>query len=217
MDPSKTGTDQSPTLRFDNVPSITALECVDGDVDAEVYEMLLAGHDVNEPYLTHLLRHFQNTSCEALQRKLNIPSRYIPVSTWWCAQIEGEVYINFPAKGGPQVGLVAAMRNPAMIPMSFMPQVLTGSWTGWEAAASAKKPITRSKTIKIAGCPQNISCPAAWRNMDMSMDAIKRNLHYTRTFPKVAIIAKHFPSNSPWIAKNILVDVQHYLLKASEW
>jgi hypothetical protein len=29
---------------------------------------------------------------------------------------EGEVYINLPAKGGPQVGPVAAMRNPAYDP-----------------------------------------------------------------------------------------------------
>lgn len=34
---------------------------------------------------------------------------------------EGEVYINLPAKGGPQVGPVAVMRNPAYDPDGVFP------------------------------------------------------------------------------------------------
>ncbi len=37
-----------------------------------VYEMLLAGHDMDEPYLASQLQRFQNTSRDALRKKLNI-------------------------------------------------------------------------------------------------------------------------------------------------
>ncbi|KAJ6583101.1 RNA dependent RNA polymerase-domain-containing protein [Mycena vulgaris] len=119
-------------MQLDEIDKITthrekALECVDGEVDAEgggfyqeLYEMLLAGHDMNEPYLAALLRRFQKTSRDALRKKLNIPvkgSGYLFGVVDHCGVLkEGEVYINLPAKGGPQVGPVAAMRNPAFDP-----------------------------------------------------------------------------------------------------
>ncbi|KAJ7448005.1 RNA dependent RNA polymerase-domain-containing protein, partial [Mycena latifolia] len=119
-------------VQLDEIDKITthrekALECVDGEVDAEgggfhqeLYEMLLAGHDMNEPYLATLLRRFQNASRDALRSKLNIPvkgSGYLFGVVDHCGVLkEGEVYINLPSKGGPQVGPLAAMRNPAYDP-----------------------------------------------------------------------------------------------------
>ncbi|KAJ7919437.1 RNA dependent RNA polymerase-domain-containing protein [Mycena leptocephala] len=107
-----------------------ALECVEGELDAEgggffqdLYEMLLAGHDMSEPFLATLLRRFQNTSREALRKKLHIPvkaSGYMLGVVDYCGVLsEGEVYINLPGKGGPQVGPVAVMRNPAYDPDSI--------------------------------------------------------------------------------------------------
>ncbi|KAJ7269529.1 RdRP-domain-containing protein [Mycena rebaudengoi] len=104
-----------------------ALACVDGDVDAEgngfyqeLYEMLLAGHDMSEPYLACLLRRFQRTTLNALREKLQIPvdgsgNIYGVVD---CHEVleEGEVYINLPGRGGPQVGPVVVTRNPAYDP-----------------------------------------------------------------------------------------------------
>ncbi|KAJ7193016.1 RNA dependent RNA polymerase-domain-containing protein [Mycena pura] len=101
-----------------------ALECVDGEVDAEasgfhqeLYEMLLAGHDMNEPYLAILLRRFQTTARDALRSKLNIPvksSGYLLGVVDYCGVLkEGEVYMNLPTRGGTQVGPVVLMRNPA--------------------------------------------------------------------------------------------------------
>ncbi|KAJ7430524.1 RNA dependent RNA polymerase-domain-containing protein [Mycena galericulata] len=104
-----------------------ALQCIEGEVDAEadgfhqdLYEMLLAGHDMNEPYLATLLHRFQNTARDVLRTKLNIPvkgSAYLFGVVDHCSVLqEGQVYINMPAKGGPQVGPVATMRNPAHDP-----------------------------------------------------------------------------------------------------
>ncbi|KAJ6559991.1 RNA-dependent RNA polymerase [Mycena capillaripes] len=119
-------------MQLDEIDKVTtdrerALECVDGEVDAEggpffqdLYEMLLAGHDMNEPYLSTLLRRFQNVSREALRNKLHIPvkaSGYMFGVVDHCGVLQdGEVFINLPAKGGPQVGSVAVMRNPAYDP-----------------------------------------------------------------------------------------------------
>ncbi|KAF7351454.1 RNA-dependent RNA polymerase [Mycena sanguinolenta] len=118
--------------QLDDIDRITvdrerALDCVDGEVDAEadsfhqdLYEMLLAGHDMNEPYLASQLRHFQNTTRDKLRTKLNIAvkrSAYFLGVVDHCGVLkEGEVYINVPTKGGPQVGPVALMRNPAYDP-----------------------------------------------------------------------------------------------------
>ncbi|KAF7353316.1 RNA-dependent RNA polymerase [Mycena sanguinolenta] len=101
-----------------------ALECVRGELDAEggafyqdLYEMLLAGHDMSEPYLATLLRRFQNTSWKALREKLHISVKdsgnmFGVVDQCGILQ-EGEVYINLR---GPHVGPVAVMRNPAHDP-----------------------------------------------------------------------------------------------------
>ncbi|KAJ7185908.1 RNA dependent RNA polymerase-domain-containing protein [Mycena filopes] len=119
-------------MQLDEIDKITtdrgkALDCVEGDVDAEadgfyqeLYEMLLAGHDMNEPYLANQLRRFQNASRDSLRKKLNITlkgSGYLLGVVDHCNVLqEGEVYINLPTKGGPQVGPVATMRNPAYDP-----------------------------------------------------------------------------------------------------
>ncbi|KAJ6470735.1 RdRP-domain-containing protein [Mycena vitilis] len=119
-------------LQLDQIDKITtdrqkALDYIDGEVDAEggtffqdLYEMLLAGHDINEPYLALLLRRFQNASRESLRSKLHIPvkaSAYLIGVVDHCDILnEGEVYINLPTRGGPQVGPVAVMRNPAYDP-----------------------------------------------------------------------------------------------------
>ncbi|KAJ7083229.1 RNA dependent RNA polymerase-domain-containing protein [Mycena epipterygia] len=119
-------------MQLDEIDKITthrekALECVDGEVDAEangfyqeLYGILLAGHDMNEPYLATLLRRFQTTSRQALRQKLNISVKgsgnLLGVVDHCGILEEGEVYINLPAKGGPQVGPVAVMRNPAYDP-----------------------------------------------------------------------------------------------------
>ncbi|KAJ7739164.1 RNA dependent RNA polymerase-domain-containing protein [Mycena metata] len=121
-------------MQLDEIEKITthrekAIESVKGELDAEasaidfgqpLYEMLLAGHDMNEPYLATLLRRFQNTSREALRTKLHIPvkaSGYLfGVVDYRGVLEEGEVYINLPVKGGAQVGPVAVMRNPAHDP-----------------------------------------------------------------------------------------------------
>ncbi|KAF8169864.1 RNA dependent RNA polymerase-domain-containing protein [Mycena galopus ATCC 62051] len=119
-------------MQLDDIDLITvdrqrALDCIDGEVDAEgdafhqdLYEMLLAGHDMNEPYLASQLRKFQNTTRDKLRTKLNISvkrSGYLLGVVDHCGVLkEGEVYINLPNKGGPQVGPIAAMRNPAFDP-----------------------------------------------------------------------------------------------------
>ncbi|KAJ7266986.1 RNA dependent RNA polymerase-domain-containing protein [Mycena haematopus] len=118
--------------QLDDIDLITsdrerALDCVDGEVDAggdafhqALYEMLLAGHDMNEPYLASQLRQFQNTTREKLRTKLNIclkSSGYFLGVVDHCGVLkEGEIYINLPTKGGPHVGPVATMRNPAYDP-----------------------------------------------------------------------------------------------------
>ncbi|KAJ7750864.1 RNA-dependent RNA polymerase [Mycena metata] len=119
-------------MQLDEIDKITTdrgkvLDCVEGEIDAEadgfyqeLYEMLLAGHDMNEPYLVSQLRRFQTTARESLRKKLNISlkgSGYLLGVVDHCDVLkEGEVYINLPTKGGPQVGPVAAMRNPAYDP-----------------------------------------------------------------------------------------------------
>ncbi|KAJ7134927.1 RdRP-domain-containing protein [Mycena crocata] len=119
-------------MQLDEIDKVTshrekALECIDGEVDAEgggfyqeLYEMLLAGHDMNEPYLATLLHRFQNNARDGLRKKLNIPVKgsgnLLGVVDHCGVLKEGEVYINLPGKGGPQVGPVATMRNPAYDP-----------------------------------------------------------------------------------------------------
>ncbi|KAJ7018684.1 RNA dependent RNA polymerase-domain-containing protein [Mycena alexandri] len=119
-------------MQLDEIDKITtdrgkALDCVEGEVDAEaegfyqeLYEMLLAGHDMNEPYLASQLRRFQTTARDSLRKKLNVTlkgSGYLLGVVDHCDVLkEGEVYINLPTKGGPQVGQVATMRNPAYDP-----------------------------------------------------------------------------------------------------
>ncbi|KAJ6449662.1 RNA dependent RNA polymerase-domain-containing protein [Mycena sanguinolenta] len=111
--------------QLDDIDRITvdrerALDCVDGEVKLIASIKTLADHDMNEPYLASQLRYFQNTTREKLRTKLNIAvkrSAYFLGVVDHCGVLkEGEVYINVPTKGGPQVGPVAMMRNPAYDP-----------------------------------------------------------------------------------------------------
>lgn len=104
-----------------------------------VYEMLLAGFDTSEPHLECLLKRFQKRSFDALKEKLNIPVPVSPDATFTISPTdkllhsqesayvygvvdelgvleEGEVYINLPYRGGPQVGDFVVSRNPAYSP-----------------------------------------------------------------------------------------------------
>ncbi|KAJ7681879.1 RNA-dependent RNA polymerase [Mycena polygramma] len=117
-------------LQLDEIDKIAtdrqkALDYIDGEVDAEgggffqdLYEMLLAGHDIDEQYLALLLHRFQNASRESLRNKLHIhvkASFYLMGVVDHCNVLnEGEVYINL--HNGPQVGPVAVIRNPAYDP-----------------------------------------------------------------------------------------------------
>ncbi|KAJ7017150.1 RNA-dependent RNA polymerase, partial [Mycena alexandri] len=103
-----------------------ALDCVEGEVDAEaegfyqeLYEMLLAGHDMNEPYLASQLRRFQNTARDSLRKKLNVTlkgSGYLLGVVDHCDVLkEGEVYINLPTKGGAAgIRVLEAVNRPEL-------------------------------------------------------------------------------------------------------
>ncbi|KAJ7060871.1 RNA dependent RNA polymerase-domain-containing protein [Mycena amicta] len=103
-----------------------ALHYIDGELDSEgsgigffqeLYEMLLAGHDLDEPYLAVLLHRFQKSTYDGLRSKLNFiaPRSYylLGVVDPYGVLQDGQVYMNLPMHGGPQVGALAFMRNPA--------------------------------------------------------------------------------------------------------
>ncbi|KAF7316033.1 RNA-dependent RNA polymerase [Mycena indigotica] len=94
-----------------------ALHYVNGELDSdepsnglvqEIYEMLLAGHDMDEPYLAILLHRFQKM-ITSQQRSYYL---FGVVDPYGILQ-DGQVYINLPNRGGPQVGSLAFLRNPA--------------------------------------------------------------------------------------------------------
>ncbi|KAK0221439.1 RNA dependent RNA polymerase-domain-containing protein [Armillaria fumosa] len=103
-----------------------AIDCVDGGLDSEgsdfdqeckLYEMLLAGFDLSEGHLACLLKRFQKRSLDSLREKLQIrvkDSAYLyGVIDELGILDEGQVYINLPYQGGPQVGTFLVGRNPA--------------------------------------------------------------------------------------------------------
>ncbi|KAK0462014.1 RdRP-domain-containing protein [Desarmillaria tabescens] len=106
-----------------------AIDCVDGELDSEgndfdqeckLYEMLLAGFDLSEGRLACLLKRFQKRSLDALRKKLHIHVKdsaylYGVVDEFGILE-EGQVYINLPYQGGPQVGTFLVGRNPAYSP-----------------------------------------------------------------------------------------------------
>ncbi|KAG7445556.1 RdRP-domain-containing protein [Guyanagaster necrorhizus] len=104
-----------------------AMDCVGGELDSEgkdfdqeLSEMLLAGFDLNEGHLACLLKQFQKRSLDALRTKLHIrvkDSAYLfGVVDELGILEEGQIYINRPYQGGPQVGTFVVGRNPAYSP-----------------------------------------------------------------------------------------------------
>ncbi|KAK0487845.1 RNA dependent RNA polymerase-domain-containing protein [Armillaria novae-zelandiae] len=104
-----------------------AIDWVDGELDSEgsdfdqeLYEMLLAGFDLSEGHLACLLKQFQKRSLDSLRTKLHIrvkDSAYLyGVVDELGILDEGQVYINLPYQGGPQVGTFLVARNPAYSP-----------------------------------------------------------------------------------------------------
>ncbi|PBK97196.1 RdRP-domain-containing protein [Armillaria gallica] len=106
-----------------------AIDCVDGELDSEgndfdqeckLYEILLAGFDLSEGHLACLLKRFQKRSLDSLRTKLQIRVKdsaylYGVVDELGILE-EGQVYINLPYQGGPQVGTFLVGRNPAYSP-----------------------------------------------------------------------------------------------------
>nr|GAT51679.1 RdRP-domain-containing protein [Mycena chlorophos] len=117
--------------QLDNIGEMTtnrerALHYVDGELDSdeppttlnqELFEMLMAGHDLTEPYVALLLHRFQKAAYDSLRSKLNIivPRSYylLGVVDPYGVLEENEVYINLPTRGGPQIGKLGFLRNPA--------------------------------------------------------------------------------------------------------
>jgi RNA-dependent RNA polymerase len=67
---------------------------------------------------------------------------------------EGEVYINLPGKGGPQVGPVAVMRNPAYDPdsSSFSPHFKKRNADGLVAGIRVLEAVNRPELKHITNC-----------------------------------------------------------------
>ncbi|KAJ7723328.1 RNA dependent RNA polymerase-domain-containing protein [Mycena maculata] len=166
-------------MQLDAIDSITAdrekaLQVVDGEVNAEadgffqdLYEMLLAGQDMNEPYLATLLGRFQKISLDALRNKLHIPVKgsgnFFGVVDHCDVLREGQVYINLPAKGGPQIlgfSPFLATNHRSYIPESSPPSI-----------PSVSRPTT-ALTVTIAGSTQVVSRPTIQRK-DIVKDSIE--------------------------------------------
>ncbi|KAL5488413.1 hypothetical protein ACEPAI_6531 [Sanghuangporus weigelae] len=104
-----------------------ALNYIQGDLDAEgdgfyqdLYEMLLAGHSLNEPYLRKMLRDCQRVQYSALKEKLNInvqKSCYVyGVVDELGVLDEDEVYVHLPQREGVLVSKVLIARLPSHKP-----------------------------------------------------------------------------------------------------
>ncbi|KAL5508616.1 hypothetical protein ACEPAH_6235 [Sanghuangporus vaninii] len=104
-----------------------ALNYIEGDLDAEgdgfyqdLYEMLLAGHSLNEPYLQKMLRDCQRVQRSALKEKLNInvqKSCYVyGVVDELGVLGEDEVYVHLPQREGVLVSEVLIARLPSHKP-----------------------------------------------------------------------------------------------------
>lgn len=112
-----------------------AMYALDGELDAdgqgfdqELYSMLLARHDMSEPYVQVHLNRYLDLRHNTLREKLAISvtnSSYLfgvvdPTGTL----DEGQVYVNLPFRGGPQTGSILIGRNPAYDPSDL--RVLEG-------------------------------------------------------------------------------------------
>ncbi|PCH41738.1 RdRP-domain-containing protein [Wolfiporia cocos MD-104 SS10] len=101
---------------------------VKGELDAsdtktynqDLFGLLLAKHDLAEPYVQWRLKQFQRQQYETLRKKLNIrveDSCYV----YGVADEEGvleedEVFVNLPGRGGPLTQRVVVARNPSHYP-----------------------------------------------------------------------------------------------------
>ncbi|OCB88345.1 RdRP-domain-containing protein [Sanghuangporus baumii] len=108
-----------------------ALNYIEGDLDAEgdgfyqdLYEMLLAGHSLNEPYLRKMLRDYQRVQRSALKEKLNVNVQcHFKKSCYVYGVVdelgvlgEDEVYIHLPQREGVLVSEVLIARLPSHKP-----------------------------------------------------------------------------------------------------
>ncbi|KAJ7731722.1 RNA dependent RNA polymerase-domain-containing protein [Mycena olivaceomarginata] len=204
-------------MQLDEIDKITtdrekALACVGGEIDAEgdsffqdLKEMLLAGHNITEPYLATLLCRFQNTTRKKLRDKLQIPvkdSSYMFGVVDHCGVLkEGEVYINI------RIRVLEAVNKPELKHFTNC-IVFSASGTHSETdrmgggdldgdqyyvifnpqliPESAPPPALRPKkiarrTITIAGHTHTIPSPVK-RNMDKRTDAINTFIEHRCNF-----------------------------------
>ncbi|KAJ7589646.1 RdRP-domain-containing protein [Mycena floridula] len=100
------------------------LDSTDVELDADgqgyyqdLWEMILAGHDLEEPFLHAQMERFQNQRYRHLHEKLNMDvkksCRLYGVVDEHDVLKDDEVYINIPERTGVQIGPVAVSRNPA--------------------------------------------------------------------------------------------------------
>ncbi|KAH8113176.1 RNA dependent RNA polymerase-domain-containing protein [Phellopilus nigrolimitatus] len=104
-----------------------ALAYIKSDFDAqesgrsqELREMLLAGHDMTEPYLQYMIHKYQNMLYASLQRKFSISvskACYVfGVVDELDVLKDNEVYVNLPSTVGILEGNILVARNPAYLP-----------------------------------------------------------------------------------------------------
>ncbi|KAI0655297.1 RdRP-domain-containing protein [Cubamyces menziesii] len=93
---------------------------IEDDFNQSIYNMLLAQHDLSEPYARHRLQTFQKTQYDTLRRKMCLR---IPDSCYLFGVVDeagvlepDEVYINLPNRSGVLVRDVIVARNPSYHP-----------------------------------------------------------------------------------------------------
>ncbi|OCH93263.1 RdRP-domain-containing protein [Obba rivulosa] len=109
----------------------TALRYLQGELDAgddetfgqDVYALLLAHHDLSEPYVEWKLKQFQALQYRSLRKKLNLRVEescyaYGVVDEDGILQ-EDEVFINLPGRSGVIISEVMVARNPSYSPGDF--------------------------------------------------------------------------------------------------
>ncbi|EMD41133.1 hypothetical protein CERSUDRAFT_111700, partial [Gelatoporia subvermispora B] len=108
-----------------------ALRYLKGELDAsdhdtfgqDVYALLLAYHDLSEPYVEWKLKQFQALQYKSLYKKLNLrveESCYVYGVVDEDGILEGdEVFINLPGRTGVVLGNVLVARNPSYSPGDF--------------------------------------------------------------------------------------------------
>ncbi|THG97967.1 hypothetical protein EW145_g7507 [Phellinidium pouzarii] len=106
----------------------TALKYINGELDAkgdafyqDVFEMLQAGFDLDEPHLLEVLKRYQQMQYNNLRKKLSIRVKacYSKMHHFFDELGilgENEVYINLPDRDGVCTSKVLVARNPASFP-----------------------------------------------------------------------------------------------------